>query len=407
MPPTQPPARSSPFQAFAKHFHARRDAVIISWLQTVRASPDLVAAGRTPVPQLIDHLPELFDDLLATLAGIPGADTAPGEDHAHAHGTRRWEQQFQLDELLRELVFVRRLFLHEFDTFHAGRQPPLAPADEARAREKITRFFDESGIQSAVAFRAREERRAVEERRALETRLEAARAMVEQVQTMDSARLRLLRVIAHELRNLLNAAILTADSLPGEEDAEWRADLHRMLSRNQTQMAALVSQLLEVAPLFSGREPPRLAPLDVLSFAAAQTPALARAAAAKDLAFDCDVDPTLRLVKTDELKLSRILTTLVDNAVKFTDAGRVHVELAGSGDARWELRVTDTGRGIPPDQRKRVWEEFYRVPGTEDQSGTGLGLTIVRQLVDQLSGDASVEEGPGGRGTTVRLSLPR
>jgi CheY-like chemotaxis protein/anti-sigma regulatory factor (Ser/Thr protein kinase) len=108
-------------------------------------------------------------------------------------------------------------------------------------------------------------------------------------------------------------------------------------------------------------------------------------------------------VLTDEAALTAILRNLLSNAIKYTDEGEVRLTVA-TVPGRVEIRVADTGSGIPEGQLERVFEEFYQVPGTR-RGGTGLGLPYARRLAGLLDGDLTLTSEPG-RGTTAVLSLP-
>ena len=106
--------------------------------------------------------------------------------------------------------------------------------------------------------------------------------------------------------------------------------------------------------------------------------------------------------------MEQILTNLLDNAVKYTEpGGRIEVGLKGKG-ASLEVWVADSGIGIPPADRDRIFERFYRVDKARSRAlgGTGLGLSIVKHLVQSQGGEIRVES-ELGKGTTFRFSLPR
>ena len=114
------------------------------------------------------------------------------------------------------------------------------------------------------------------------------------------------------------------------------------------------------------------------------------------------------LALADPQALEQILTNLLDNAVKYTDAGgRIGVYVGG--DDRWvRVSVSDTGAGIPEEDLGRIFERFYRVDKARSRAlgGTGLGLSIVKHLVQSMGGEIAVESEPG-KGSTFTFSLPR
>ena len=116
--------------------------------------------------------------------------------------------------------------------------------------------------------------------------------------------------------------------------------------------------------------------------------------------------PELPALRTDAVKLRMILKNLVSNAIKFTERGAVRVTANRSGD-RVRLTVSDTGIGIPADELPHVFEPFRQAHGHRSRRahGAGLGLYIVRRLVDLLGGTIAVDSA-AGRGTTFAIELP-
>lgn len=105
--------------------------------------------------------------------------------------------------------------------------------------------------------------------------------------------------------------------------------------------------------------------------------------------------------------LAILVRNLVDNAVRYSpDGARVDIDIAGAADGRLQLTVTDQGPGIAPAERERVLDRFYRIAGTRGQ-GSGLGLSIVRRIVELHRARLELEDGPGGRGLRVRVTFHR
>jgi signal transduction histidine kinase len=121
-------------------------------------------------------------------------------------------------------------------------------------------------------------------------------------------------------------------------------------------------------------------------------------------------DPPVWL-RADRIKLSRVLGNLVGNAIKFTDRGSVRVTASAvtheDGATGVEIRVSDTGIGIPPDAQRHIFDEFFQLrnPERDRNKGTGLGLTICNRLVDAMGGRLSVQSAVG-EGSTFTITLP-
>ena len=389
--------------AFLQHLSSSRDSITAAWLLAAQTSLDLPTRARVPTPQLLDHLPNLYDDLTEFLRS--GELTDDAKLHSQFYGSRRWTKHFRLDELLRELLLLRSVVLREIDRYQASHVPPLPGPTEHLMRDRVTRFFDEMTVVSASQFSAEHQAETDESHRSLAARHQAAETSAAELQVVDAGRLRLLRVISHELRNLLNSASLTAEAIRTEDDHQARDEMHAAQARSYQQMAALINQLLDAAPLLSGHEALQLARLDLSRFVRQECSQLEQMAAAKGLAFRCKVAPDLGEVVSDESKLRRVVTNLVQNAIKYTDAGSVSIEFTRVEQSHWQLHVSDTGRGIPPEYQDKIFEEFHRIPSFEHHEGTGLGLSIVKHLVQMLGGEIRVKS-KLGQGSSFYVLFP-
>ncbi len=211
---------------------------------------------------------------------------------------------------------------------------------------------------------------------------------------------------AHQLRTPLAGLRLNAHLIEAEKDpAEQRAIALR-IHEGAERAAALVEQLLTLAHLDSGAfaKPPS----EVAAVAKTVLAELAPVAAAKDVALALSAQPEV-VVRADELRLRMILSNLVDNAIKHSPSGReVAVEIARESDPDGSkmvrLVVTDHGLGIPPDERQRVFERFYRADSS--QPGVGLGLSIVAEAVAQIGGSITLETPDWGNGLRAVVRLP-
>ncbi|WP_418698090.1 hybrid sensor histidine kinase/response regulator [Bacteroides sp.] len=127
--------------------------------------------------------------------------------------------------------------------------------------------------------------------------------------------------------------------------------------------------------------------------------------AAKGLTLHCDIAPELSgTFICDPLRLRQIINNLLSNAVKFTDRGSITLS-ARYEDRRLVVAVADTGKGMEPADRERIFQEFTRLPGAQGQEGFGLGLSIVRMLVQLLEGGIEVDSVPG-KGSTFTVRVP-
>jgi len=210
---------------------------------------------------------------------------------------------------------------------------------------------------------------------------------------------------AHELRSPLTAVQLQLQLVKRAGSGEERAAALERLERGVQRSTRLVQQLLTLA-----RQDP-------------QEPEVDRASVDLDrLAHEliADFEPmaqhhrlTLALesqgpahIRGDRESLRVMLSNLVDNAIRYTPRGGVIVRVQQKGNDV-KLEVEDTGAGIPVDERERVFDRFYRVPGHKaEEEGSGLGLAIVKRVAERHGGHVTLDSGSGGSGLRVTVQLP-
>lgn len=220
-----------------------------------------------------------------------------------------------------------------------------------------------------------------------------------------------LAVISHDLRTPLNAIIGYADLLDeGIPDrlSEGTRDRVRRIRTSAKHLHYLINELLAYAKLDAGHEDVHVGDVDVRDIAREVTAVMESLAAERGLSFVADLPAgTVRLL-TDPDKLRRILINLVGNAVKYTEAGEVRLEVEEQpATGGVIIRVRDTGIGIAKEHLDRIFEPFWQVDPTQRAhgGGTGLGLSVVRGLVKLLGGVISVES-EMGVGSTFTVALP-
>ncbi len=173
-------------------------------------------------------------------------------------------------------------------------------------------------------------------------------------------------------------------------------------------LLSLIHDILEVAKIEAGNMRADIAPFDLATMVRDVAGLMRVRAREKGLRLLLDQSsPFPSHIRGDEARLRQVLTNLVGNAVKFTDQGAITIRLGtrhGTPE-RLVIEVEDTGPGIKPEDRRRVFEPFVQLPDIAAQRGTGLGLTICRRNMTIMGGDMSVESTPG-RGSTFRIELP-
>ena len=224
---------------------------------------------------------------------------------------------------------------------------------------------------------------------------------------------RFLASMSHELRTPLNAIIGFTGTLlmklPGPLNAEQEKQL-RIVQTGAKHLLSLINDLLDVAKLSANKVTLNLEPVDCKTLIEEVSATLELEARRKGLAFAVHTPPVDVLLLTDRRALSQILINLVGNAIKFTQQGRVDVVLQDlqlpTGRAV-QLRVRDTGPGIPLQEQPRLFEAFSRVESADRRhhEGSGLGLHLSRKLAEALGGTLGFDS-TEGLGSTFTLQLP-
>jgi two-component system sensor histidine kinase VicK len=206
---------------------------------------------------------------------------------------------------------------------------------------------------------------------------------------------------AHELRTPLTTITGAVEALRSGADVV-QAERDRFLAhieREADRLSRLVRALLILARAQTGEEPPRLQPVRL---APLFEDIRGEMSPHEGVQVEISCQPTLAALADPEL-MAQALTNVAANAARHTTTGRIRFT-ATSSNGLVAIEVSDTGPGIPPGDRERIFDRFYRGQ-SRDSDGFGLGLAIVREAVRAIGGAVSVESSPG-RGTTVRIELP-
>ena len=225
---------------------------------------------------------------------------------------------------------------------------------------------------------------------------------------LESVRRDFIANASHELRTPVSAISGAVETLLGgavKLEPEARGFVE-MIARHADRLARLTRDLLDLSRLESGQYTVETGPVEVGPFCEAVLELVRGRATDKQIVLGYDGPATLRVL-ADRRALEQVLVNLLDNAVKFTpQGGRVTLLADGAGPFA-VLSVIDSGPGIEPRHRERIFERFYRVDigRSRESGGTGLGLSIVKHLVQAQGGQVGVESGRGGSRFWVRLPV--
>ncbi len=245
-------------------------------------------------------------------------------------------------------------------------------------------------------------------RRQSEIELRLAR---QQAETANRAKSAFLASMSHELRTPLHAVIGFAQLLSRDDNlTETQREYLAIIDRNGAHLLRLINEVLDLAKIEAGRYSFQPAPLDVRRILADLAAMFQSRVAARrvELAVSC-ADEVPAIVISDESKLRQILINLLENAVKFTEAGRITLRCAVTPAQRLAFSVEDTGIGIDPADQPHLFKPFFQVAHKSidvASGGVGLGLSISFEFARLIGGELTVYSEGRGRGARFVLTVP-
>lgn len=218
-----------------------------------------------------------------------------------------------------------------------------------------------------------------------------------------------LSILSHELRNPLNSLIGWANVLRTQELDE--ATIHQgleALERCAQAQAHLINDLLDISRISSGMLRLDAQALELVPIIEAAIEVVRLSAEAKNIQIESTLDTSSRTILGDATRIQQIIWNLLSNAIKFTPSGGTVAITLNYTDFHAQIQVSDTGQGISGDFLPYIFERFRQADGsrTRSNSGLGLGLSIVRHLVELHGGTIEVESPGVGQGATFTISLP-
>ena len=247
-------------------------------------------------------------------------------------------------------------------------------------------------------------------------RAQRVEALVQQsreaeVRAAEASRLKdeFLATLSHELRTPLNAMIGWIQMLRlHQDDLALRERALEVIERNARTQTQIVADLLDVSRIITGRLRLHLSRVDLAAVVHAGCESLRPSIAARNLLLTIDATPPVCIVHGDADRLQQVVWNLVSNAAKFTaPGGRIDVRVGLTGSLAW-ISVSDTGMGIHPEFVPYVFDRFRQEDSTITRAygGLGLGLAIVRHLVELHGGSVEASSPGEGRGSTFTVRIP-
>jgi len=222
---------------------------------------------------------------------------------------------------------------------------------------------------------------------------------------------RFLAAVSHDIRTPANAISLLAELIRRTaSNSALVADIPSLAQELQSSAVSLVnllSDVLDVARFDSDKVDLQESEFPLGGLLADEQRQLQPLAREKGLSLEFNAPARPIVVRTDRIKLARVLGNLIGNAIKFTERGEIRIEAHLNGDNTIRISVTDSGIGIASEHLSHIFDEFFQLrnPERDRAKGSGLGLTICKRLVDAMGGILQVQSSPGN-GSTFTLTLP-
>ncbi|MFO0874926.1 MAG: CHASE3 domain-containing protein [Phycisphaerales bacterium] len=355
------------------------------------------------MPQIVwttdaNGVPDYFNERWHEYTGIDRSAGKPSD----------WRDRVHPDDA----VATRRRWQHCLETgepFQAEHR--LRSADAGAHRWFMSRAVALRGSDGAIvrwfgtSTDIEDQKRLADDREALLVAERSARSEAERASRLKDE---FVATVSHELRTPLNAVLGWTRILQGSHDA---ATLHQgldVIERNARTQARLVEDLLDMSRAMEGKLRLELQDVDLAAIVAAALETIRPAANAKGVTLEASLPPDAPPIAADPNRIQQIAWNLVSNAIKFTPrGGHVDVSLERCGSS-FRLVVADTGQGIAPEFLPLVFDRFRQADGstTRRHGGLGLGLAIVRHLVELHGGGVEVRSPGVGRGATFIVVLP-
>jgi signal transduction histidine kinase len=385
---------------------AQREEIIGEWLRAVEQNPDITSSHHLQYKELVNHLPELCQDL-AELLKAPQSNQNRSEVSraARIHGKYRWRQGYRLEEVIREASIVRRILFHNWVDAYA-REVPKFDGETRRAAENIIHQAVDDVITDSAEQFVREQQKSISD---LNSELADALAEVRQqkaaADAANKAKDRFLAMLSHELRTPLNPILLWANAtLEEEQTAASLKEGIQMVRRNVELEVSLIDDLLDVARITGGKLQLHLQLSDAATLFRDALEMVKAESVRKDLEMRVELSATNHRVIVDRARIQQVFWNVLKNAQQFTsERGTILIRSFNAGQQKLLFEITDSGKGIEPELLPKIFEAFEQ--GVAPVQGLGLGLAISKAIIESHGGKIYASSKGSGTGATFTIEL--
>jgi PAS domain S-box-containing protein len=317
-----------------------------------------------------------------------------------------------------------RPLIHDFIRAHLGGSPTqhfelpiVSKFGNRRFLEVSTRILYRrgqavaiQGIGRDITDRKQAQQRLEESSRELQRKNEELSHALQLAREATQLKEQFLANTSHELRTPMNGIMGMVNLLLETNLSLDQREYAEAVNQCATDLLTIINDILDVSQIESGRILLNESPIDIRDSLQAVVRMLRLRAAAKKLELVCEIDPQLPApILGDSVRVRQIFTNLIANAIKFTSTGGVHVRLMYLAEvSRLRCEVIDSGIGVSDAVREKIFEAFVQADGSTRRrfGGTGLGLTISKQLVELMGGRIGTYSNESGVGSTFWFELP-
>lgn len=381
----------------------KKSAIVEEWIKSVRQNDKIQSTQELSFNAVRDSIPSILEAIASLLTQAISDQPRKLEQKSITHGLLRAEQGYDAAEILREYRLLREtLFSQLTPELLTGSTSELL--DSVKTIDTVLDMVIADSLESYIQGRIEEY--AQIQNQLLLTNQELTRLVSSQKDNLSH--------LSHELKNHLNAIMGFSELLLNQRQTQTTSQeqldldiklIQRVLS-NSHHLLRLINDVSELNRFDLDQVQLDIMPIDVSSLVLGTAKALENPGQ-EDIKVIIDCDRAPKQVLTDPLRLQQIITNVISNALRYTEAGIINVTCQMTNEDQWSLVVADTGRGISSEDQARIFEPYFRAGSEEnyDPQSTGLGLAIVAKLVTRLKGEIGLVS-ELGKGSAFTLTFP-